>query len=63
MRYRVRFMSRGLTLIAELASDARSAEDAIALVTGYQWPHGAHTLQIVDLDGNEIYRISKDKFR
>jgi hypothetical protein len=63
MRYRVRFLGRSLEIISELTADARTAAGAIALVAGYQWPLGANTLQIVYLDGREIYRLAKSDLR
>jgi hypothetical protein len=46
MRYRIRFLGRGLGATRERKADAPSAAHAITLVSAYQWPPGANTLQL-----------------
>jgi hypothetical protein len=63
MRYRIRFLNRSPEIIRETTTDVRSAAGVIALVAGIEWPPDAITLQIVDVAGREIYRLSKSQVR
>jgi hypothetical protein len=55
MQYRIQFLDGQANVIRELTADARSATHAHSLVVDVDWPLGAASLRVVDLDGFEVH--------
>ena len=63
MQFRVKLLRRNLAVGLELTANTHSADGAIALVAGFQWPPEVNALQIVDLDSREVYPVSRGELR
>jgi hypothetical protein len=61
--YRLQFLSeptaRGATVLVETNVVAGSVDAAIWHAAEAEWPPGATTLRLVDLDGREVYERTK----
>jgi hypothetical protein len=61
--YRLQFLSeptaQGATVLIETNVVAGSVEAAIRYAAEVEWPLGAATLRLVDLDGREVYERTR----
>ena len=60
MQYRIQFLDARADVIRELTADARSAAHALSLVVDIDWPPGAVTIRVLDLDGREVHSAIKE---
>jgi hypothetical protein len=59
MQFRVQFVDGSARVIRELHADAQNAVSAIELVRDLDWPPGAVTMRVFDLDKREVHSAIK----